>query len=121
MRSPHDCGLAYLDRRFNTGRTTPVRVNLSFWLWSPDYEGGSGGNVRGPGTRRNRLRHRSPPGPRWRSGHAEGPGWYNYRYQATVTPDSRGQVCVSQAIKLSSTTGADFKHYYIDDTKVTIS
>ncbi|WP_158887977.1 hypothetical protein [Amycolatopsis anabasis] len=131
VRSPHDCGLAYVDRQFDVGTTNPVRLDLSLWLWSEDYEGGTGGLfavlARGGAD--------CVSDPRWNrggggwegftelgsTGHAEGPGWYNYRYRATVTPNPSGHICVSQAMKLSSTTGEDFKHYYLDDTKVTIN
>ncbi|ALG10602.1 hypothetical protein [Kibdelosporangium phytohabitans] len=130
LRSPHDCGLAYVDRKVDAGTTAPVRVTLSFWLWSPDYDGGTGGTFKvlaHAGTGCVIDPHWDDVNGGWAdfvelgsAGHAEGPGWYNYRLQAAVTPDANGQICVSQGIKLSSTTGEDFKHYYFDDTRVTV-
>ncbi|QXJ23815.1 hypothetical protein AGRA3207_005022 [Actinomadura graeca] len=125
-----DCGLVYSDRQFQVGTTSPVKVDLSFWFWSNDKPGpGTGG--------KNHVLAYSgadciadPKGPiesNWEgftnlgtTGHEEGAGWYEYRYQATVTPNSSGQICVGQAVMIASTYRF-FKSYYVDDTRVTVS
>ncbi|TDD93446.1 hypothetical protein [Actinomadura rubrisoli] len=125
-----DCGLVYVQRQFQVGTTSPVQLDLSFWLWSPDTTGG------GTGGKNRALAYsgadcvtdpEGPVGGNWQgftdlgyTGHEGGPGWYQYSYRATVTPDSSGRICVAQAVMIASTYTI-FKSYYLDDTTVTVS
>ncbi|MFI0409270.1 hypothetical protein [Actinomadura sp. 3N508] len=128
----NDCGLLWLDRTFNVGTTAPVRLDLSLWVWTADSSVGPGG-VNDVVARAGAACETDPYQEVDREqtwigwpeigslGHGDGiPGWYEYRYQATVTPDSSGRVCVSQGMQIVSTF-AFIKHYYLDTTTVTFS
>ncbi|WP_433260390.1 hypothetical protein ACQPZF_24005 [Actinosynnema sp. CS-041913] len=124
----HDCGLLWLEREFAVGTTAPVRLDLSMWLWTADLPGGGAGGLNkvaaysGPTCVDDPVQENGWVGftELGDTGHDEAAGWYEYRYQATVTPNADGNICVGQAFKIASTYPF-IKHYYLDQTTVTLS
>ncbi|RKT54034.1 hypothetical protein [Saccharothrix australiensis] len=126
----HDCGLLWIERRFDAGTTDPVQVALTLSLYSEDTGDAGAGGL-------NRVQAHvgadcvTDPvlgGSGWDgfhdiapTSHTGGPGWYGYYFKHNqVTPAADGTVCVGQAVKIASTYPFVID-YYLDETTVTIS
>ncbi len=125
----HDCGLLWIEREFAVGTTNQVVVDLQLSLYSDDTGGGGPGGLNwvaayvGPDCIDDPVQNSNG----WDNfleiadTNHDTPGWYGYNYRNNnVTPNAGGNICVAQAVKIASTYPF-IKHYYLDETKVTIS